>query len=106
MRSIRWLALVALVVGLVPDTQAQADLSRLVVVGDSLSAGFQNTGYAILANEFIHTLNRRFDAQIDKVNVREVQRADPLVLADGHPQSAESQVPPTKAQELRRLFRR
>jgi hypothetical protein len=65
-----------------------------------------NTGYAILANEFIHTMNRRFDARIEKVNVREVQRSDPLVLADGHPRSAESQVLPTTARELRRLFRR
>lgn len=65
-----------------------------------------NTGYAILANEFIHVLNRWFDAQIDKVNVREVQRSDPLVLAEGTAPTADSRVSPSTARTLRGLFRR
>jgi len=90
----------------------------LVVGGQRLTTAFlgglfsldgihpTNTGYAILANEFIHTLNGRFAAGIPPVTVREVQRADSLVFADGPPPSAEGYVQPQKARELRRLFRR
>jgi hypothetical protein len=68
-----------------------------------------NTGYAILANEFIGTLNRRFDTRIPEVNEREVLRADPLVFADVDAQpdrAGRGWVDPDKARELRRLFRR
>jgi lysophospholipase L1-like esterase len=39
-----------------------------------------NTGYAIIANEFIHALNTRSAAGIPPVNVKNVQRNDPLIL--------------------------
>src|SRR5262249_16164025 len=41
-----------------------------------------NTGYAILANEFIETLNIRFNTRIAKVDEGEVLRTDPLVFQD------------------------
>jgi phospholipase/lecithinase/hemolysin len=45
-----------------------------------------NTGYAIIANEFIKTLDTQTAAGIPPVNVREIQRNDPLVLGViGHP---------------------
>jgi lysophospholipase L1-like esterase len=39
-----------------------------------------NTGYAVVANEFIHALNTQGAAGIPPVNVKSVQRDDPLVL--------------------------
>ena len=48
-----------------------------------------NTGYAVIANEFIKALNSQAAAGIPPVNVRQVQREDPLVLqGSGHPASA------------------
>lgn len=68
-----------------------------------------NTGYAILANEFIETLNRRFDARIPEVNERRVLQTDPLVFQDDddpHHRLRKGHVHPDKARELRWLFRR
>ncbi len=64
-----------------------------------------NTGYAILANEFIEKLNRRYGTRIHHVNERQVLREDPLVLVDAQ-QAAKGHVHPKKARELRWLFRR
>jgi hypothetical protein len=104
----------------VVDVNALLETARargLVVRGHRLSTAFlgglfsldgihpTNTGYAILANEFIHTLNRRFAARIPKVNVHHVLKMDPLVLDDDHG-PGKSHVHPRKAQELRWLFRR
>lgn len=48
-----------------------------------------NTGYAIIANEFIRALNTAFDAGLDPVNVTHVAREDPLVLPKlGHGKGA------------------
>jgi len=48
-----------------------------------------NTGYAVIANEFIKALNSQRAAGIPPVNVRKVQKDDPLVLqGGGHPASA------------------
>lgn len=53
-----------------------------------------NTGYAVIANEFIKALNRQAAAGIQPVNVRNVQRNDPLVLEGyGHPASALRTIP-------------
>ena len=53
-----------------------------------------NTGYAVIANEFIKALNSQAAAGIAPVNVRKVQRDDPLVLDGyGHPASALGAVP-------------
>ena len=67
-----------------------------------------NTGYAILANEFIEALNRRFHARIPAVNEHEVLRKDPLVLdaAEDHHRPWKGHVHPDKARELRWIFRR
>jgi lysophospholipase L1-like esterase len=40
-----------------------------------------NTGYAVIANDFIRALDRRFDADIPPVNVEHVAKEDPLVPA-------------------------
>jgi phospholipase/lecithinase/hemolysin len=64
-----------------------------------------NTGYAIIANEFIEKLNRRYDAQIRRVNERQVLREDPLVFVDDQ-HGVNGYVDPNKARELRWLFRR
>jgi phospholipase/lecithinase/hemolysin len=77
-----------------------------VVGGQRLTTGFlggifsldgvhpTNTGYAVIANEFIKALNSQAAAGIPPVNVRQVQKNDPLVLeGSGHPASALSAVP-------------
>jgi len=39
-----------------------------------------NTGHAIIANNFIHVLNDKFDADLEPVSVEEVAEKDPLVI--------------------------
>ena len=41
-----------------------------------------NTGYAILANEFIKDINAAFDTHFNKANIAAIARFDPLVLQD------------------------
>lgn len=41
-----------------------------------------NTGYAVIANHFIRTLNRRYRARIPRIKIREVAANDPLVIPD------------------------
>lgn len=61
-----------------------------------------NTGYALIANEFIHALNTQAAAGIPPVNVRKVQRNDPLVLPGvGHPPSRRGTVPAKSFEMLR-----
>jgi phospholipase/lecithinase/hemolysin len=57
MKKTRWLVLVVVLLGLIPAPAAArrdgpADLSRLVVIGDSLSAGFQNS--SLLGSQQVH----------------------------------------------------
>src|SRR6516164_2366071 len=55
MKRIRWFVLAVLVIGVIPSpavARREADLSRLVVIGDSLSAGFQNS--SLLATQQPH----------------------------------------------------
>ena len=55
MKRIRWFVLVVMVIGLMPAPAAarrEADLTRLVVIGDSLSAGFQNS--SLLDSQQVH----------------------------------------------------
>jgi phospholipase/lecithinase/hemolysin len=42
-----------------------------------------NTGYAVIANEVIHEINRTFGAGLSPVNVSRIAREDPLVLPRG-----------------------
>src|SRR5918993_223213 len=66
-----------------------------------------NTGYAIIANEFIHALNTQAAAGIPPVNVRRVQRDDPLVLpGSGHPPSRRGVVPADSFESLRSVIGR
>ncbi len=66
-----------------------------------------NTGYAIIANEFIHALNTQAAAGIPPVNVRKVQRNDPLVLPGfGHPPSRRGTVPADAFESLRSVIGR
>ena len=66
-----------------------------------------NTGYAIIANEFIHALNTQAAAGIPPVNVRKVQRNDPLVLPGvGHPPSRRGVVPADAFESLRSVIGR
>jgi len=68
-----------------------------------------NTGYAILANEFIETLNRRFDAGIPAVDEQAVLVTDPLVFeaaADPPYGHGHGHVHPDKASELRSMYNR
>ncbi|HEV2199893.1 MAG TPA: SGNH/GDSL hydrolase family protein [Bryobacteraceae bacterium] len=61
-----------------------------------------NTGYAILANEFIRTLNRNFAAGIPPVSVELVAQSDPLVLPGvGRPASALGRINREMANSLR-----
>jgi phospholipase/lecithinase/hemolysin len=64
-----------------------------------------NTGYAIVANEFIKELNTRFAAGIPTVNVEQIKRADPLVLQGaGQPPKALGSVTPSTAKALRSVM--
>lgn len=66
-----------------------------------------NTGYAIIANEFIRALNSKFAAGILPVNVRSIERDDPLVLPGvGHPASALGHVRPETAASVRAVLGR
>lgn len=66
-----------------------------------------NTGYAVIANEFIQALNTNFAAAIPRVNVRSVEREDPLVLPGvGHPASALGHVTHETAASVRAVLGR
>ena len=39
------------------------------------------TGYAIIANEFIKTMNRQLDTNIPPISIEQVAKTDPLVFA-------------------------
>jgi lysophospholipase L1-like esterase len=41
-----------------------------------------NTGYAILANEFIQDINAAFDTHFRKADIEGIAQSDPLVLED------------------------
>ena len=64
-----------------------------------------DTGYAVIANAFIHALDAQAGAGIPPLPVRDVQRADPLVLPGvGHPASALGHVTPETAASLRAVL--
>jgi len=66
-----------------------------------------NTGYAILANEFIGVLNDRFDARIHEVDEQEVLATDPLVFQTAGaltPRLERGHVHADKASELRWMY--
>jgi hypothetical protein len=80
--------------GLVDINSLFATLSAngIMVGGRRLTTGFlgglfsldgihpTNTGYAILANETIKTMNKQFNMSIPPVSVEQVAKTDPLIL--------------------------
>jgi len=65
-----------------------------------------NTGYAIIANEFIKTMNRSLQAGIPPVSVAQVSKTDPLIFPDSHPGKHTGHVSVGMADGLRSLGRR
>lgn len=64
-----------------------------------------NTGFAIIANEFINALNTTFAAGIPPLPVRQVQKDDPLVFSGvGHPASALGVISPKIVQSVRSVL--
>lgn len=64
-----------------------------------------NTGYALIANNFIGALNTQFAAGIPRVSVRKILRADPLVLPGvGRPPSAFRHIPQQAIESLRAVM--
>jgi lysophospholipase L1-like esterase len=63
-----------------------------------------NTGYAILANAFIKTLNREFAAGMPPISVEQVAKTDPLILPVIEPPDLKTHVDPATADAMRDLF--
>ncbi len=63
-----------------------------------------NTGYAILANAFIKTLNREFAAGNPPISVEQVAKTDPLILQGIEPPDLKTHVDPATADAMRDLF--
>ena len=64
-----------------------------------------NTGYAVIANEFIKALNTSFAAGVPPVSIRQIQKTDPLVLPGvGHPASALGHIAPDTVHSLRAVM--
>ena len=65
-----------------------------------------NTGFALIANEFIKALNTSFAAGIPPLPVRQIQKDDPLVFPGvGHPASALGVISPAMVDSLRSVLR-
>ena len=93
------------------------DFAGVVVGGQRITTDFlggaisldgihpTNTGYALIANEFIKTMNSHFGAGIPPVSVRQVNKTDPLAFPGvGRPPSALGPIGPENAQILRDLL--
>jgi hypothetical protein len=65
-----------------------------------------NTGYAIIANEFIKTMNRSLRANIPYVSVDQVSQTDPLIFPESDPGKHTGHVSVGMADGLRSLGRR
>lgn len=89
----------------------------LVVNGHQLTFGFlggvfsldgihpTNTGYAVVANEFIKQLDSTFAAGIPPLSVEQVAKTDPLVLPGvGRPPSALRQISPDAMKSMRDII--
>ncbi|MBI1735325.1 MAG: hypothetical protein HYR51_09130 [Candidatus Rokubacteria bacterium] len=98
---------------------AGAAQDGIVVGGQRLTTGYlggffsldgihpTDTGYAIVANAFIHALNTTFGTDVPRVNVRDVQRDDALVLPGvGHPAASLAHPSPATAAALRAVLGR
>ncbi len=66
-----------------------------------------NTGYAVIANEFIKVLNTKFHAGVPRISIRQIQKNDPLVFPEaGRPPSALGVISPEMVQSLRAMTTR
>ena len=96
---------------------AQFQAQGVVEGGQRLTTGFlgglfsldgihpTNTGYALIANEFIKSMNRDLDAGIPPVSVSEIAKDDPLVLPGvGQSPSAAGRISSESAKVIRRLL--
>jgi GDSL-like lipase/acylhydrolase family protein len=96
---------------------AQFKASGVVVGGQRLTTGFlgglfsldgihpTNTGYALIANEFIKVLNTQAVAAISPQAIQQIKMKDPLVLPGvGRPASALGQISADTAKSLRQLM--
>lgn len=64
-----------------------------------------NTGYAVVANEFIKTLNTNFAAAIPPLSVEQVAKTDPLILPEvGRPASALGHISVETVESLRAVL--
>jgi lysophospholipase L1-like esterase len=64
-----------------------------------------NTGYAVIANQFITTLNRQRGTNIPLVNINQVASTDPLIFpASASAVSIAKHVTPATASDMRSLF--
>ena len=101
------------VAGLYESIQVQG----VVVGGQRLTAAFfggifsldgihpTNTGYALIANEFIRALNTNYSAGIPPLSLRQIQKSDPLVFPGvGRPASALGTISPEIVQSLRTVL--
>jgi hypothetical protein len=64
-----------------------------------------NTGYAVIANEFIKTMNRTVAAGIPPVSIEQVSKTDPLIFSDSHPGRRTGHVSERMADGLRYVMR-
>jgi hypothetical protein len=62
-----------------------------------------NTGYAIIANEFIKTINRSLGTDIPAVSVEQVSQTDPLIFPASDPGTHSHHVSAEMADGLRAL---
>jgi lysophospholipase L1-like esterase len=64
-----------------------------------------NTGYALIANEFIRALNTSSSAGIPPLSLRQIQKSDPLVFPGiGRPPSALGTISPEIVESLRNVL--
>jgi hypothetical protein len=76
----------------------------IVVGGQRLTTDFQgglfsldglhptNTGYAVIANEFIKTMNRSLGTDIPPVSIQQVSKTDPLIFGASGPGKSDGHV--------------
>jgi hypothetical protein len=64
-----------------------------------------NTGYAIIANEFIKTMNQSLHTGIPPVSIEQVSKTDPLIFPDSHPGKHTGHVDVGMADALRHMHR-
>ncbi|MBS1854689.1 MAG: hypothetical protein JST11_04940 [Acidobacteria bacterium] len=63
-----------------------------------------NTGYAIIANEFIKTMNRTLAAGIPPASLDDMAETDPLIFPDSHPDKGRGHVSEPVASALRTVM--